>query len=85
MKKTLLMCITLFMAFILIACGKPSEKLEGDWISTNPETAKVFVDTPIAKAKGFFSTKRYASISSLYLSKAKGMPIPHPSSELIVN
>ena len=42
MKKILLMCLTLFMAFILIACGKPSEKLEGDWISTNPETAKVF-------------------------------------------
>lgn len=43
------------------------------------------IDTPIAKATGFFSTKRYASISSLYLSKAKGMPIPRPSSELIVN
>lgn len=36
------MSLTLFMAFILIACGKLSDKLEGDWVSTNPETAKVF-------------------------------------------
>lgn len=42
-------------------------------------------DTPTAKAVGFFSAKPYASISSLYLPKAKGMPIPHPSSEHIVN
>lgn len=42
MKKTLLMSLTLFMAIILVACGKPSDKLEGDWISTNPETGKVF-------------------------------------------
>ncbi|MDN6194635.1 MAG: hypothetical protein L0I88_06340 [Alkalibacterium sp.] len=30
------------------------------------------VDTPTAKAMGFFSTKPYASISSLYLPKDKG-------------
>ncbi|WP_436884024.1 hypothetical protein [Mammaliicoccus sciuri] len=41
MKKTLLIYLALFMAFILVACGKTSDKLEGDWISTNPETAKV--------------------------------------------
>jgi len=42
-------------------------------------------DTPTAKAMGFFSTKSYASISSLYLPKVRDMPIPHPSSERIVN
>ncbi|RIM45855.1 hypothetical protein BUY22_08085 [Staphylococcus cohnii] len=47
--------------------------------------AKTVVDTPTAKAMGFFSTKSYASISSLYLPKVRGMPMPHPSSEHIVN
>ncbi|MBW0768700.1 hypothetical protein [Mammaliicoccus lentus] len=38
----ILTCLPILLFFILAACGKPSDKLEGDWVSTNPETTKVF-------------------------------------------